>query len=70
MPTKMYLFVDFIRGMYWILWIAVDVFFIFQIYYEYPVLYIGIIVFVAVVISTYFEYKLYLRLLNELEKKL
>lgn len=70
MNTRLYIFVDLIRGLYWLLWIAVDVFVLFQVYYYYPYLATGLAMLALFLISTYFEYKFYGKLTAKLAKRL
>lgn len=68
--TRLYVFTDLIRGSYWLFWIAIDIFVLFQIYYDYRSLYVGMAMLAIFFVSSYFEFKLYMKLLDALEKRL
>jgi hypothetical protein len=66
MPKIMYFARELIRGFYWVLWLCVDIFVLFQIYYYYPILWVGLLMLTIAVVTTYFEYKGYKKLLEKL----
>lgn len=70
MNTRLYLLVDLIRGSYWVLWIAFDVLVLFQVYYYYRDLAVGVGLLAVFFASTYLEYKLYEKLVEGLERRL
>ncbi|MEM0160175.1 MAG: hypothetical protein QXV94_06195 [Thermoplasmata archaeon] len=66
MSKIMYFARELIRGFYWVLWLSVDIFVLFQIYYYYPVLWVGLLMLTIAIVTTYFEYRGYQKLLKKL----
>lgn len=66
MPEIMYFLRELIRGFYWVLWISVDIFVLLQIYYYYPTLWIGLLMLIIALVTIYYEYKGYKKLIDKL----
>lgn len=66
MSLRQYAKIDAIRGFYWLFWLFIDVFVLFQIYYSYRYLWLGIVLLIATGISTYLEFVLYRKIIDRL----
>lgn len=66
MSLRQYAKIDAIRGFYWLFWLFIDVFVLFQIYYSYRYLWLGIVLLIVTGISTYLEFVLYRKIIDRL----
>ncbi|MCL4447519.1 MAG: hypothetical protein M0Z77_02355 [Thermoplasmatales archaeon] len=55
-----------ISGLYWLLWLTFDVFVIYQVYYYYPSVWLGVTLLVMASATSYLEFLLYRRILLRL----
>lgn len=69
MPKIIYFLSDMLRAFYWVLWLSIDIFVLFQIYYYYPLLWVGLLMLLIAIVTFYFEYKGYKKLIDILYKE-